>query len=85
MTSIAKRQKLHQYIDIANNRDIAILLNYIERDMEPDVPYNKWDDDEFVVEMELRLKSMEDGSDKGRTWEEVQERARQSIKPNAAK
>ncbi len=85
MTSIAKRQKLHQYIDIANNRDIAILLNYIERDMEPDVPYNKWDDDEFVVEMELRLKSMEDGSDKGRTWEEVKERARQSIKPNAAK
>ena len=78
MAPIAKRQRLHQYIDIANNQDIDDLLKYVEKSMDPDVPYNKWDDAEFVAEMEARVRSLEDGTDKGRTWEEVKEKARQN-------
>ena len=85
MTSVAKRQKLHKYIDIANNGDIDVLLTYIEKAMEPDVPYNKWDDAEFVTEMDRRVKAMEDGTDKGHTWEEVKERARKAVKSKTAK
>ena len=79
MAPIAKRQRLHQYIDTANNHDIDDLLKYVEESMNPDT-YNKWDDPEFVAEMEARVKSMEDGTDKGHTWEEVKENARLAIK-----
>ena len=85
MTSIAKRQKLHQFIDIANNGDIDGLLKYVEKAMAPDVPYNKWDDAEFVAEMDCRVKALEDGTDKGSTWEEVKERARKTVKSKKAK
>ncbi len=81
MTPVTKRQKLHQYIDIANDHDIDLLLGYIEKDMSPDVPYNKWEDAEFVAEMERRVKSLEDGTEKGGTWDEVKEKARQSSLP----
>ncbi len=85
MTTIAKKQKLHQYIDLANKGDIDVLLSYIEKAMEPDVPYNKWDDTEFVAEMDRRVKALEDGTDKGFTWEEVKERARIAAKSKTAK
>jgi hypothetical protein len=85
MTSITKRQKLHQYIDIANGHDLDELLKYVEKDMEPDVPYDKWDDPEFIAEMDRRIEALENGTDKGGTWEEVKERARQAVKSKAAK
>ncbi len=86
MATIAKRQRLHEYIDIANNHDIDDLLTYVENSMKPvEAPYNKWDDPEFVAEMEARVKALEDGTDKGRTWEEVKERARLAIKAKSAK
>ena len=85
MARITQRQRLHQYIDAANNHDIDDLLNYVEKSMNPDQPYNKWDDAEFVAEMEARIASMEDGTDKGHTWEEVKENARLALKAKNAK
>jgi hypothetical protein len=76
---------LHQYIDTANNHNIDNLLKYVENSMQPGIPYNKWDDPEFVTEMEELVKSMENGTDKGHTWEEVKETARQLIKAKTAK
>ena len=61
------------------------VLGYIEKAMEPDVPYNKWDDPEFIAEMDRRVKALEDGTDKGFTWEEVKERAREAVKAKKAK
>jgi len=51
-------------------------MSYIEKATEPDVPYNKWDDAAFVAEMDRRVTALEDGTDKGSTWEEVKERAK---------
>ncbi len=85
MAPIVKRQRLHQYIEIANNHDIDLLLDYVENSMSPYVPYNKWDDHEFIAEMEARVKSLENGTDKGHTWEEVKEMARQALSAKKAK
>jgi len=85
MTTIAKKQKLHQYIELANKGDIDVLLSYIEKAMEPSVPYDKWDDAKFVAEMDRRVKALQDGTDKGFTWEEVKERARTAVKSKTAK
>ncbi len=48
--------------------------------MEENIPYNKWDDPEFVEMLQRRADALENGTDKGYTWEEVKERAR-STKP----
>ena len=85
MTTTAKKQKLHQYIDLATKGDIDVLLNYVEKAMEPDVPYDKWNDVEFVAEMDRRVEALENGTDKGFTWEEVKERARHAAKSKTAK
>jgi len=81
----AKRQKLHQYIDSANNHDIDDLMKYVENGMNPDIPYDKWDDPEFVAEMNDRIKSMESDKDKGHTWDHVKEAARLAIKTKNTK
>ena len=48
--------------------------------MKESMPYNKWDDPEFVEMLQRRADALENGTDKGYTWEEVKERAR-SMKP----
>jgi hypothetical protein len=55
MLTAAKRERLRQYIDSANNKDIDDLLQYVENGLNPDVAYNKWDDAEFVAEIESRV------------------------------
>ena len=44
--------------------------------MEENIPYNKWDDPEFLEMLQRRADALENGTDKGYTWEEVKERAR---------
>ena len=82
MRAAARRQQLHQYIDMADDRKIKAIFEYIESKMEPAMEklYNKWDDPEFIATIERRTKALEDGTDKGYTWEEVKQRARKSVK-----
>jgi hypothetical protein len=82
MTIAARKQQLHQYIDIADEVKINAIFEYIESNIEPasQKPYDKWDDPEFVSMIERRTKALEDGTDKGLTWEEVKQRARSSVK-----
>ena len=80
MAPIEKRQLLHQYIDNANNHDVDTLFDYIDNGMNPDLPYNKWEDPEFVQEMDKRVNELESGLDKGYTWDEVKALARKSVK-----
>ena len=81
MSLMAKLQKLHHFIDASNSREIDSPLSFIEKAMVPEVPYNKWDDAEFVAEMNCRVIALEDDTDKGSTWEEVNERAKIAVRP----
>ena len=47
--------------------------------MSADIPYNKWEDPAFVAEMEARVRSLEDGTDKGYSWEEVKQMGRDAV------
>jgi len=75
MPAYAEHRKQHEFELLS-----YFYIMIVPSDMKPDVPYNKWDDPDFVAEMEARVKSMEDGADKGHTWEEVKENARLAIK-----
>ena len=77
MTAAARRQQLHQFIDAADDRKIESLFEYIENTAGPvtQAAYNKWDDPEFAGMIERRTKALEEGTDKGMTWEEIRKNA----------
>ena len=82
MTAAARRQQLHQYIAIADDRKIKAIFEYIESSVAPamEKPYSKWDDPEFAAMIDRRTKALEDGTDKGLTWEEIKQRTKKSAK-----
>lgn len=42
--------------------------------------YSPWKDETFVSELDKRIEELESGKEKGHTWQEVKQRARQSVK-----
>ena len=82
MTAATRRQQLHQYIDNADDKIIQSIFKYIESNAELAIekPYDKWEDPEFVATIERRTKALEDGTDKGLSWDEIIERTRKSLK-----
>lgn len=83
MTVAAIRQQLHQFIDVASNKDIEAVYQYIEAS-EMGIPQansvnsknDKWEDSAFIAEMERRATAFERGNEAGYSWEEVKTRAR---------
>jgi hypothetical protein len=47
--------------------------------------FNLWEDEGFVTELDERLKELESGKVKGYTWEEVEQKARKSVKQEPGK
>lgn len=46
---------------------------------------NPWKDEGFVTKLDKRIEELERGEEKGYTWEEVKQRARQSLKAKKGK
>ena len=72
MTVTAIREKLHNYIDGADDKELEMMLTILEVGMEK--KHYDWSrDEEFVAELNERARRLEEGIDKGRTWEDVEE------------
>jgi len=71
------RKKLQNYIESAEEEKIKAIYTVLENDI--NAVYGHWDDPEFVAEMDSRVRELESGEVKGSTWQEVKQRALQSI------
>ncbi len=71
------RKKLQNYIESAEEEKIKAIYTVLENDI--NAVYDHWDDPEFVAEMDSRVRELESGEVKGSTWQEVKQRALQSI------
>ena len=71
MTTKAIREKLQEYIKTADDKKIKAIFTLVESDIEE--KYNWWEDEEFVAELDDRVKRYEEGTDKAFTFEEVKE------------
>jgi hypothetical protein len=69
MTTTAIREKLHNYIDTVDDKQIESIYALFEDQIAPAV--NWYEDEEFVAELDERLRRLEDGTDRGYSWEEV--------------
>ena len=71
------RKKLQNYIESAEEEKVKAIYTVLENDI--NAVYDHWDDPEFVAEMDSRVRELESGEVKGSTWQEVKQRALQSI------
>jgi len=84
MTTTAIRERLHSYINDVDDAKIKAIYALFEDQIAPSV--NWWEDEEFVAELDERVRRHEQGIDRAVPLEEVkaklqkmrEERSRQS-------
>ena len=77
MSTVSIRQKLHHYIETAQDKKVKALFTMVEDEIGKD--HEIWTD-EFITELNKRIADFESGKVKGRSWKEVKQRARQTSK-----
>lgn len=70
MTSIALRNKLYDYIRVADDKKLQAIYNLLENEIEATTEW--WKDKQFVAEMDARYEALESGKDKGTTVEQLE-------------
>lgn len=78
MTNTTLKKKLHEYIELADEKKLKAIYVMVEDDLER--CEIKSEDKNFVTEIEKRSAALRNGSAKTYTWEEVQHRASEALK-----
>jgi hypothetical protein len=78
MSTETIREKLHNFIDTADDKKVEAIYTLVEDDIEE--VYDHWEDEAFVSEMDQRIKDFESGKVKGIPWEEVKLKAEHRLK-----
>ena len=84
MTVTAIREKLHDYINTADDKQIQAIYNIFE-DQIVNEPYDWSKDKEFVAELDERVRRYEAGIDKGCTWDQLEASIAEMKKKRATK
>jgi putative addiction module component (TIGR02574 family) len=77
MSTTEIRQKLFDYIRVADDRKVKAIYTMIEAEIEQETEI--WTD-EFIEELNRRTSELESGKSEGRTWEEVKASLKQLSK-----
>ena len=77
MTTTAIRQKLVDYMKIADDKKVKAIYTMVEDEIS--TSENDWDED-FIKELERRSKSFANGKTKTYSWEETKSAAIKSAK-----
>jgi putative addiction module component (TIGR02574 family) len=84
MDTLTIRQKLYEYIRIADDEKVEAIYTIIKDDLtikeDVSAPYEWWNDDDLVAELDRRPVDLKSGKDKGFTLEEVKERLLNKLK-----
>jgi len=63
------RQKLQDYIKVADDKKVNAIYTIIESDINE--MHEWWNDEDLIAELDRRSQDLKNGNDKGRYWEEV--------------
>ena len=74
------RQKLYEYIRVADDRKVKAIYSIIESDT--DDLYEWWNDKELIAELDHRSAQIKSGNDKGMLWEDAKKELLNSRKAN---
>jgi len=71
------REKLHRYIDSAQDKKLKAIYTMVEEDVVTSAP---WNDKPIIAEIDRRIEQLESGKTKGYTWGEVQAQTVRTLK-----
>ena len=77
MSTVTIRQKLHRYIETAQDKKVKAIFAMVEDEIKDDTI--EWTDD-FLIGLNKRASDFENGKVQGRTWGEVKNGARRVAK-----
>jgi putative addiction module component (TIGR02574 family) len=69
MTTPAIRQKLYDYIRVAEDKKVKAIYTMLEEEIEEN--YDHWKDKAFVAELNRRAADYKSGKVKGISWEDA--------------
>jgi hypothetical protein len=70
MSSAAIRNKLYDYIRVADDKKLNAIYNLLENEIE--LTNEWWKDKKFTKELDNRYQALENGSDKGFTIDQLE-------------
>jgi hypothetical protein len=70
MTTTAIREKLYDYIRVADDEKVEAIYTLLKDQLTPAADWS--DDKEFVAELDERVRRYEAGIDRGYTWDELE-------------
>lgn len=70
MTTTAIREKLYDYIRVADDKEVKAIYALLEDQMAPAADWSE--DEEFVAELDERVRRYEAGIDRAYTWDELE-------------
>jgi len=77
MTTKAIRQKLVDYLQVADDKKIKAIYTMVEDEI--NTTENEWDES-YIEELDKRSRSFADGSAKTYSWEETKQAAIERVK-----
>ena len=69
MNTATIRKKLYEYIRVADDRKVRAIYTMIENDVIE--PYEWWNDNELLTELDHRSEQIKSGNDPGILWEDA--------------
>lgn len=69
MNTSTIRQKLYEYIRVADDKKVKAIYTIIESEVNE--LYEWWNDKDLMAELDARSADLKSGKDKGNPWEEV--------------
>jgi hypothetical protein len=83
MTIAAIREKLHDYINEADEEKVKAIYTLVEGEI---IPGPHWaNEEEFIADMDERVRRYDEGIDRGYTWDEVEASLAELKKSRAGK
>jgi hypothetical protein len=72
------RERLHGYINFADDKKINAIYTMVEDEIIEEL--DLWNDEAFLEELKNRLDAFENGTEKGVAWEDVKLKAENRLK-----
>ncbi len=69
MNTTIIRQKLHEYIKVADDKKVKAIYTIVESDINEMNEW--WNDESFIAELDKRSSDLKSGKEKGVTWDEL--------------
>jgi hypothetical protein len=71
MDTLTIRQKLYEYIKVADDEKVEAIYTIVKDDV--NMPYEWWNDDDLMEELDRRSADLKSGKDPGMTLEQATE------------